>query len=423
MRVFSIKATIQVDFLEDVDQMGWPIINCKVTPFSNCFDFWASSASDKEREQFHQFLDGEAIVCEHNSIDVLVPHVTYDPQDISMDELLQKRPQFFFDARLADYKVDVSNLPGTVKVKKVALNYPRDKDPFKKYTISFSTCLQFNPKIPDLAPEEIERHFHFDRGLDDYSVSRLQALKAYVQAPDKYAVSERSGFMAPKPRSCKDMERFFESDIEQSFSPDMYSICRMAADFAESAEDREIFSGLRSMSFTAGTPNKVQYRAEIGNSLQDGHYEITVLIPNTDSVYEHLVYDIRKGTAACEEYLREWEALGFIEELSLEQGLFSVSVKKRSTELDEPYKDWFLQTSPAELARQVVFYLRSVFRFANAVANFIDTLITRSDYGCSEDDLRIGLARRIVELVKISPADYADYYMAPVRTLAHYYIA
>lgn len=405
-----------------------PYISLKVSSslIHRKLHYWIYEASDGEREILKRFLNGERIACEKNTVSFEIPESTLCQAPREMRQTLhndEELVKYLFtengcrtiNGDLDGVKVEIDN--ESIKLIKSS-NMNVFGENYHKVKIGFNSYVRFDKRVRDIPHEQIANHFfsqdcNFDR--------QLSMLKAIVNEPNKICCDAGEAFITYRPQTCEDATRFFTDEFKYSVSLNYEDLMAYASEFAKNYADRKIIAKYRK-SFVFDK-NHIWAFDRIGNTAFDGWDEIQILASYASLYPWEYVKSIRKGIAEGRAYMEECKTRERLRNYNSSFGHFTITV----TCDKKAERGTYTSTNCSNLQGSVLFkcdcavdFMGKVFGTLEAFANFLETVLGNIT---NHEKQQKALADYIMNMVNLSPVDFADSENPAVRRYANYCIS
>lgn len=398
-------------------------IVCHLIPFSLDFEKWRTEGSDEGRKRLWQFLNGEEIYREKNYVEFIVPDrdcdirgfSAEDPSEKLLDFLFFKNPRVQIDSSVYDLDISVQMVPDSARLVRTFRGCAKRFGNYRKFTIAFSTKVRLNKPLRDISQTELAKHYWIWRPNEKYKAEKsMRALKAFVADMDGVYVSRQGHFIAPAPQTFEDRLTIFKSELVAECSLDLVSLIKLGAEFATTAEAREIFAQGTGKFHIMEYGHVVHINRTFGSGLRSCSAYISILLPRTDKYPWAFVENVHKGIMEYDAYKGRWIANGKVSDVLIKFGEFQVSVVAPTSR----------HASHETILYGTVLFLNDVIKFLNAMVDFVKLLMgdVRNVAINGSKAMGINLGNIIIDKVMLSPMDYMDCEIKAISDFARQYV-
>lgn len=228
-------------------------------------------------------------------------------------------------------------------------------------------------------------------------------------------------FLAPAPKTNSARIEIFKAEMKlEKDLVNFASLLKLGSDFAADAGDRlALSSGLANFKFRYRGPMTYifmlfgQDSAPIGRGPNLSTTEVNVCLPQLTEGPHSIVHGMREVANYCTRSIDQWIASGVMKHMSVESGGTRVAVRTAVQ----------YGVMAGKTFDEIVEFLRNLCAFLNAYANFLESIMGAvRNHSRSDSTIVRNLCGLIAQAMKVSPVDYLDYEVEPIRKLAYWYV-
>lgn len=431
--IFSVARTIVCGAnyfvnVSDFRNTGGPSIFNGVAPFSTSWHTIVNEYSAEDRRLVYRFLNGETIQIENNWVELVVPGSSWTDDQL-LNYLVYRNSNFGLLQSLMSQEVRANVVPGSFKLVRKFTGRNKIWGSYRKFEIAFSTCLRLMNAVSDFTREELENHFWpVKDNSPRHQLDEWRIAKAIASDVDGLYYSKTRLFLAKAPTTDEEYDRIVISELKAYDGCYLRNLFKFCSDFGPTKECRSTLAeGAKKFKLVADY-QEGRITDFFGDLSKSGWSSVGVRIPRTDERPWCFVNNVRKGTAACREEMSLWQQKGEAESVRIKFGCFEIDIKanERTSNRYARYLvyDNHMKMSYAtqcltskESLPILTEHLETLCNMLEHLANFVEQLLagTRNIQVMNEN-----LGKRIVEGVRLSPADFLDHEMPPVKILAQH---
>lgn len=409
-----------------------------LVPFYTDIKYWNKSASQEERLEFLDFLNG-------GSRERTLRYHFYVP-----DFLLEKEPAefrrrmhtaegflsyvfrdyepFVASAGFLDFPMRVQVAKESMKVLKIYRGSRKDIGKYLKYEVCFSAKCQLVKPVDDLGYEEIANHYYYGYYYRNHEErSWIKAVKAVLMNPGRIFCSNEDHFISWQPQSSEDAEKIFLGEFRRHRVLDFDELVHYGKEFSPYAEDRMILKDPSMDIVFYMEDSKLVSWDSFGNKVSNGWGMVKVRIPRVEKRPDLFVKNCRKGIQFMKEYVKRCRIADMTQPADFGAGCFHyssfVSMESWQSRFEAmgtklpPYLLQKPQITAEEMRARIIEYTTHCADCISAVANFADFLM-----GVGSNSMSEGLAKHVMECVMLDPLQYIDHINRAISRLARYYV-
>lgn len=396
-----------------------PSIHCGVTPVPCYWNYWAQGATDSERKTLYRFLNGEQILCESNWIEFVVPKPRWNAQKL-LDYLIVKNPGFKISQVVMNMPVTIKLVPESIKLLRLSTTKKGSAgETWPKFKFCFSTMVQLNKPIKELTAEELDKHFALPSEVEsEFYRGTWRAIKTIAKEPGGVYCSYSGKFFAKPPRTDEEYDRIFIRELGILQCTEFECMVRLAQEMSLLRKYAKFQMNSSHVAILCA------YFMESNHTQED---MLLIRLPRTDLLPHLFVENVRKGAARIRERMKVWAKMGCICDVSIKFGDFEMTVAKPSLRdywdyisvsttskfMFESNGDW--EQGKRRIMELATSYLDNVLPFLEELADFVESLLTGTQ---SIEVMSENLSRRILDGVRLSPADYLESEIKIIKDLA-----
>lgn len=426
--VFSAKEMLSVSHLcmcepsDFADRTLPPPISLTINTIPESLKWWREESNEEERSRVHRFLDGQEIILEGCSLRFVVPdNACSDSDEAVLDYLLNFDKNLDAASKVNDLDVHVEIVRDSIRASCKHRRFFRGMEDSRKFYVDFSLKVRLVHPLKDIPPAYLSRPLwmsHLSGSLGPYA--RLRIVKAFVSEEGVYIGGDYD-FIAKKPCTDTDRNMIFRSEMKlEKDLVNFASLLKLGSDFAADAGDRlALSSGLANFKFKYRGPMTYifmlfgQDSAPIGRGPNLSTTEVNVCLPQLTEGPHSIVHGMREVANYCTRSVDQWIASGVMKHMSIESGGTRVAVRTAVQ----------YGVMAGKTFDEVVEFLRNLCAFLNAYANFLESIMGAvRNHSRSDSTIVRNLCGLIAQAMKVSPADYLDYEVEPIRKLAYWYV-
>lgn len=401
----------------------------ELEPFSTNVLWWYSQSSEEDRELMRDFLNGNEIVREGCSVTFIVADdVCRDSEEDLLDFLVFTNKQFRVAQTVNSSKIQAKIIWKSMKVARRFTGCSKLHGKYRMICLEFS--VKFRYDVPGGIPScgSGQGQFYW---LDQAPTSlgyydRLRVIKMIVSKDGVYCGSGK--FLAPVPKTNSARFEIFKAEMKlEKDLVNFASLLKLGSDFAADAGDRlALSSGLANFKFKYRGPMTYIFMlfgqdsapigrgaASIGRGPNLSTTEVNVCLPQLTEGPHSIVHGMREVANYCTRSIDQWIASGVMKHMSIESGGTRVAVRTAVQ----------YGVMAGKTFDEVVEFLRNLCAFLNAYANFLESIMGAvRNHSRSDSTIVRNLCGLIAQAMQVSPADYLDYEVEPIRKLAYWYV-